>query len=218
MGSSDHKEQPTPSKETSANEGTASSSSTASIDEKNAPATETDGALVCLETPKPEESALRGNAVELSQDEDRDEKNRNSPPEFYNRGPDDNVVNKKEDAPTEGKKDAIVGTPEDEKQAEGGTEDEGKYLSGLPLLVLVVALCLVTFLIGLDQMILATAIPRITSQFHSLPDVGWYGSAYLLTTTSLQPSYGKVYTFFNVKYTFLSAMAIFERKSTQFVF
>lgn len=24
------------------------------------------------------------------------------------------------------------------------------------------------------------AIPRITSDFHSLPDVGWYGSAYLL--------------------------------------
>jgi hypothetical protein len=25
------------------------------------------------------------------------------------------------------------------------------------------------------------AIPRITDQFHNLNDVGWYGSAYLLT-------------------------------------
>lgn len=34
---------------------------------------------------------------------------------------------------------------------------------------------------------LATAIPTITTVFDSLGDVGWYGSSYLLTTTSLQP-------------------------------
>jgi hypothetical protein len=46
-----------------------------------------------------------------------------------------------------------------------------------------------------------------------LPDVGWYGSAYLLTTTSLQPSYGKIYTYFNVKWTFIAALTIFESPS-----
>lgn len=56
----------------------------------------------------------------------------------------------------------------------------------------------------------ATAIPKITTVFNSLGDVGWYGSSYLLCTTSLQPSFGKVYTFFNVKYTYLVALAIFE--------
>lgn len=56
----------------------------------------------------------------------------------------------------------------------------------------------------------ATAIPRITTVFNSLNDVGWYGSSYLLTTTSLQPSFGKVYTYFNVKWTFLTALCIFE--------
>jgi hypothetical protein len=29
---------------------------------------------------------------------------------------------------------------------------------------------------GLDNSIIATAIPKITDQFHSLEDVGWYGS------------------------------------------
>ena len=31
-------------------------------------------------------------------------------------------------------------------------------------------------------------MPRITSEFHSIEDVGWYGSVYLLTTTALQPT------------------------------
>jgi len=40
----------------------------------------------------------------------------------------------------------------------------------------------------------ATAIPKITSVFNSLDDVGWYGSSYLLTTTALQPPFGRIYT------------------------
>lgn len=31
-----------------------------------------------------------------------------------------------------------------------------------------------------DNSIIATAIPKITDQFHSLDDVGWYGSACML--------------------------------------
>lgn len=58
----------------------------------------------------------------------------------------------------------------------------------------------------------ATAIPTITTVFHSLNDVGWYGSAYLLTTTSLQPLFGKIYANFNVKLTYLFALVLFEGK------
>lgn len=43
------------------------------------------------------------------------------------------------------------------------------------------------------------AIPRITSDFHSLTDVGWYGSAYLLANCALQPLAGKLYTHFGSK-------------------
>ena len=39
---------------------------------------------------------------------------------------------------------------------------------------------------------------------------GWYASAYLLTTTALQPMYGGVYKLFNIKLIYLSAVLIFE--------
>lgn len=100
----------------------------------------------------------------------------------------------------------ITGAPTDEEEP----EDESKYLSGLKLWTLSFGLCLTTFVIALDNTIIATAIPKITSVFNSLEDVGWYGSSYLLTTTSLQPSFGKVYTYFDVKYTYLIALIIFE--------
>ncbi|KAF2267078.1 MFS general substrate transporter [Lojkania enalia] len=89
-------------------------------------------------------------------------------------------------------------------------EDESKYLSGPKLWILSLGLCLTTFVIALDNTIIATAIPKITTVFNSLEDVGWYGSSYLLTTCSLQPSFGKIYTYFDVKYTYLFALFLFE--------
>ena len=53
-------------------------------------------------------------------------------------------------------------------------EEEESYLTGLSLLSVLVSLVLVIFLMMLDTSIVATAIPRITTQFHSLDDVGWY--------------------------------------------
>ena len=53
-------------------------------------------------------------------------------------------------------------------------EEEESYLTGLTLLSVLVSLVLVIFLMMLDTSIVATAIPRITTQFHSLDDVGWY--------------------------------------------
>jgi len=90
------------------------------------------------------------------------------------------------------------------------TENTTHHVYGIARIILVFGLCVTTFLIGLDQLIIATAIPKITSLFHSLGDVGWYGSAYLLCTTSLQPSFGKIYTYFDVKWTYVVALVIFE--------
>lgn len=89
-------------------------------------------------------------------------------------------------------------------------EDESKYLTGAKLIILSLGLCLTTFVIALDNTIIATAIPKITTVFNSLEDVAWYGSSYLLTTCSLQPSFGKVYTYFDVKWTYLFALLLFE--------
>lgn len=84
------------------------------------------------------------------------------------------------------------------------------YLTGLKLVTLIIALCLVVFLVALDQTIIATAIPKITDRFNSISDIGWYGSAYFLTSTSLQPTFGRVYKVFNVKTVFLLAIGVFE--------
>jgi hypothetical protein len=45
--------------------------------------------------------------------------------------------------------------------------DTSDYPTKLPLAMIVVALCLAVFLMALDMTIVATAIPRITDQFHS---------------------------------------------------
>lgn len=59
---------------------------------------------------------------------------------------------------------------------------------------------LAMFLVALDRTIVATAIPRITDDFHSLGDIGWYGSAYMLTTAASQLVFGRLYKYYNMKW------------------
>jgi MFS family permease len=66
------------------------------------------------------------------------------------------------------------------------------------------------FSADIAETIVATAIPRITDQFHSLDQIGWYGSAFFLTLASFQSSWGKVYKFFPIQASFMTAIAIFE--------
>lgn len=61
-----------------------------------------------------------------------------------------------------------------------------------------------------DRLIISTAIPQITDDFHSQTDIGWYGSAYMLTNCAFQLSFGKLYTLYSVRYVFLTAIAFFE--------
>ena len=87
----------------------------------------------------------------------------------------------------------------------------------------------------LDEGIIATAIPQITDEFHSLSDVGvgldpwcrgryaasfvsgsltfgyqWYGSAYLLTLCAFQLVFGRLYSEFGIKLVYLASLATFE--------
>lgn len=55
-------------------------------------------------------------------------------------------------------------------------EDGSEYPTGLKLFLITVALCLAVFLMCLDNTIIATAIPKITDEFNSLDDLGWYAS------------------------------------------
>lgn len=73
-----------------------------------------------------------------------------------------------------------------------------------------ICLILAIFLVALDTTILSTAIPRITDDFKSLRDIGWYAGVYSLTSAVFQLLYGKFYTVFLVKWTFVSGIAVFE--------
>ncbi|KAK3326606.1 putative MFS aflatoxin efflux pump [Apodospora peruviana] len=88
-----------------------------------------------------------------------------------------------------------------------------EYPSGLRLVLLMSSIFISMFLVALDRLIISTAIPQITNDFHSVTDIGWYGAAYLLTNCAFQLMYGKLYTFFAVKGVFLTAIFLFEAGS-----
>lgn len=97
-------------------------------------------------------------------------------------------------------------TPSDAKPA----MPEAEYPPMFKRALIMVALYLSIFLVTLDQNIIATAIPRITDEFHSIGDIGWYGSAYLLTMCSFQLLMGKIYKHYPAKPLFLAGVFLFE--------
>lgn len=64
-----------------------------------------------------------------------------------------------------------------------------------------------------DRTIIATAIPPITDEFHSIQDIGWYGSAYMLTAACFLPVSGRVYQLYSTKWVFCLSIVIFEAGS-----
>jgi len=107
-------------------------------------------------------------------------------------------INEKEDATFQnGEKELVDG-------------EEPEYPTGLRLTLITTALCLSVFCMALDNTIIATAIPKITDHFHALDDVGWYISVYLLTTCAFQLIFGKLYTFYSLKWVYLGALGVFE--------
>lgn len=65
-----------------------------------------------------------------------------------------------------------------------------------------------------DRTIIATAIPKITDEFHAVGEVGWYASAYLITSCATQLLWGRINTFYPSKNVFLMAIVMFEVGST----
>ncbi|KAJ7823614.1 MFS transporter [Mycena olivaceomarginata] len=109
---------------------------------------------------------------------------------------------------------SISRVPSNEKEKVSSSDPqpilEEDFPHGFRLVVLMVALCLAVFLVAIDNTIISTAIPKITDQFKSLDDVGWYGSSYLLAIAATQLLFGKFYTFLPIKSVFLTAISVFE--------
>ncbi|KAH7324523.1 major facilitator superfamily domain-containing protein [Stachybotrys elegans] len=97
-----------------------------------------------------------------------------------------------------------------EKSEKPPSEDNSEYPGNSQRIAVMGALFLTIFVVNLDTNIIATAIPRITDDFHSLADYGWYGSAYLLTICAFQLIMGKLYKLFPAKALFLACSALFE--------
>lgn len=89
-------------------------------------------------------------------------------------------------------------------------QDVTQYPTGVKLVVIMASLMLGTTLMSLDTTIISVATPKISTQFHALDDVGWYGAAYLMTLTAATPIAANFYKYFNPKYVYLAFIAIFE--------
>lgn len=61
-----------------------------------------------------------------------------------------------------------------------------------------------------EQSIVATAIPKITDEFQSLDEFGWYGSAFFVALSAFQSTWGKLYKYFPLKPVFLASSSVFE--------
>ena len=87
---------------------------------------------------------------------------------------------------------------------------ESIYPPSKEVFLVMTSILLTLFLVALDRTIIATAIPKITDDFSSLSDIGWYGSAFMLTSSCFQLFLGRLYTFYTPKYVFLALVGVFE--------
>ena len=89
-------------------------------------------------------------------------------------------------------------------------ETNHEYPTGLRFALVLSSVYITIFLVSLDRLIVTTAIPAITNEFDSLPDVGWYGSAYLLTSCAFQLLFGKLYRFYPIRAVYAISVLLFE--------
>ncbi|EEH02665.1 major facilitator superfamily transporter [Histoplasma capsulatum G186AR] len=107
-----------------------------------------------------------------------------------------------------GRQDQIEPRPDAEAEQRQGYGSG--YLRGWPLVTVSVAALLACFVTQLDESIIATALPNIAAEFHSLGDIGWYNSTYYLPQAVLQPLFGQVYTRWRIKRVYLISLFLFE--------
>ncbi|OAQ31158.1 MFS general substrate transporter [Linnemannia elongata AG-77] len=77
------------------------------------------------------------------------------------------------------------------------------------LIVVLIGLMLGLFLSSLDQTIVAVCTTKIANDFDSLDEIPWVGTTYLLTSTTVQPLYGRFSDIFGRKTTYLFAIFVF---------
>ncbi|KAL1923188.1 uncharacterized protein VTP21DRAFT_9564 [Calcarisporiella thermophila] len=69
---------------------------------------------------------------------------------------------------------------------------EGSQARLLPfrqLMIVYSCISTVTFLVAIDSLIVATRVPNIVEEFHSLNQISWLTNAFMLTQTLYQPMF-----------------------------
>jgi len=97
--------------------------------------------------------------------------------------------------------------PEEVLISEGAPARE--LITGRRLWLVLGALMLTMLLAALDQTIVSTALPRITSDLNGLGQLSWVVTAYLLTSTASTPIWGKISDLYGRKIMLQSAIVIF---------
>ena len=59
------------------------------------------------------------------------------------------------------------------QSTEGSSPRQAAKLNNISFILTLAALALFVFCVALDNVIIVTAIPRITDDFHSVNDIGW---------------------------------------------
>jgi EmrB/QacA subfamily drug resistance transporter len=77
------------------------------------------------------------------------------------------------------------------------------------ILLIMSALMLTVLLAALDQTIVATALPKIASDFNALNELSWVVTAYLIASAVTTPLYGKLSDIFGRKRMLIIAVIIF---------
>ncbi|KAK8905735.1 hypothetical protein QC760_005651 [Botrytis cinerea] len=102
------------------------------------------------------------------------------------------------------------GQPKPKELLENVKNSSDRYLTGWRLTLVTISLVPGMFLKGVDSSFIGVATPGITTSFHTIDDLAWYGSGYMLPHSALQPILGAFYKSFNVRYVFLISIVIFE--------
>ncbi|KAF9881763.1 efflux pump antibiotic resistance [Colletotrichum karsti] len=126
------------------------------------------------------------------------------------RAPWDDASSEQTKVPTSSTDELSIESNNVEKRGDTASDAVGDFPQGLQLAMIVLAVILSFFLVSLDMTIVATAIPRITDEFHGIADVSWYSSVFFMTTAGFQSTWGKAYKYFPLKTTFLASITVFE--------
>ena len=89
------------------------------------------------------------------------------------------------------------------------TPDSNGYLSHKQILVVMGGLMVGMFLSALDQSIVGTALPRITSDLGGLDKLSWVVTAYMLCATASTPLWGKISDLYGRRLLFQIAIVTF---------